>query len=122
MGFCARDVGGTADGHFACWGIRIQGSGTCWWLHYKYYSSATTTESVPGIDGRQFWPQRLCWVRQELAGVNKRFWWSADGVNWIKLDDVSMTNYSTPSQFGIFIDPMNNAQKVSLSLVHWEEV
>jgi hypothetical protein len=33
-----------------------------------------------------------------------------------------MTNYSTPSQFGIFIDPMNNVQKVSLSLVHWEEV
>jgi len=84
MGFCARDVGGTADGHFAGWGFRVPGGSTGWWLHYKYYSSSTTTEGVPTIDGRQFWPQRFFWVRQELAGTYKRFYHSADGVNWIK--------------------------------------
>jgi hypothetical protein len=122
MGFCARDVGGTADGHFAGWGVRIQGSSTCWFLHYKYYSSSTTIENTPTIDGHYLWPQRLCWVRQELAGTYKRFYWSADGVNWIKWIEDSYSNYNTPSQFGIFIDPTNNTQKISLSLVHWEEV
>ena len=122
MGFCARDVGGTSDGHFAGWGVRIQGSGTCWWLHYKYYSSPTAIENTPTIDGRYLWAQRLFWVRQELAGTYKRFYWSADGVNWIKWIEDSYSNYNTPSQFGIFIDPTNNTQKVSLSLVHWEEV
>ena len=115
MGFCARDVGGTSDGHFAGWGVRIQGSSTGWWLHYKYYSSPTTIENTPTIDGRRFWPQRLFWVRQELAGTYKRFYCSADGVNWIKWLEDSYSNYNTPSQFGIFIDPMNNAQKVSLT-------
>ena len=122
MGFCARDVGGTSDGHFAGWGVRIPGNSTGWWLHYKYYSSPTTIENTPTIDGRNLWPQRLFWVRQELAGTYKRFWWSADGVNWTKWLEDSYSNYNTPSQFGIFIDPVNNVQKVSMSLVHWEEI
>jgi hypothetical protein len=44
-----------------------------------------------------------------------------DGVNWIKWWEDSFGNYNTPSQFGVFIDPVNNIQKVSLSLLHWEE-
>ena len=43
-------------------------------------------------------------------------------MNWIKWLEDSYSSYNTPSQFGIFIDPTNNTQKVSLSLVHWEEV
>jgi hypothetical protein len=122
MGFCARDVGGTSDGHFAGWGVRIPGNSTGWWLHYKYYSSSTAIENTPTLDAHNLWPQRLFWVRQELAGTYKRFWWSADGVNWTKWLEDSYSNYNTPSQFGIFIDPVNNVQKVSMSLVHWEEI
>ena len=45
---------------------------------------------------------------------------AVDGVNFIKVKDDSISSYGI-NQVGIFIDPKNNAQPVSLSLVHWEE-
>ena len=42
-------------------------------------------------------------------------------MNWIKWYEDTFATYNAPSQFGVFIDPTNNAQKVALSLVHWEE-
>ena len=42
-------------------------------------------------------------------------------MNWILGLDDAINSYFTPTQFGIFIDSTNNAQPVSMSLVHWEE-
>jgi hypothetical protein len=64
---------------------------------------------------------RLCWLKFAWEGTYKRWYWSPDGVNWTKWYEDTFATYNAPSQFGVFIDPVNNAQKVSLSLVHWEE-
>ncbi len=120
MGLCARCVGGSDDGNFAGIGIRCPSTPPNYW-HYKYYTSPTAIEGTPSIDARTFYPLRLCWIKYEWAGSYKRWWWSVDGVNWIKWTEESFTSYNTPSQIGLFIDPTNNAQRVSLSLVHWEE-
>jgi len=123
LGICARCVGGTDDGNFSGWGLRLQAapSNPMTFLHYKHYTSPTAVESTPSIDSRQLWPMRLCWLKFSWEGNYKRWYWSADGVNWIKWWEESFSSYNSPSQFGVFIDPVNNAQKVSLSLVHWEE-
>ena len=42
-------------------------------------------------------------------------------MNWIKWAEENCGSYDTPSQFGIFIDPMNNGQKIGLTLLSWEE-
>lgn len=124
MGICARQVGGDAsyDGHFWALGIRpSSGAGNQMILHDRYYTSPTVLQSTPTEDGKAFISQRLFWVRYEWVGNYKRFWHSADGVNWAKWDDDGMTSYTGPNQLGIFIDPTNNAQKISMTLVHWEE-
>ena len=76
---------------------------------------------LPMWPAKWVWPQRLVWFRYRWEGNYKRFYHSADGVNWIKWAEDSMTSYNGPNQLGIFIDPTNNAQTVSMTLVHWEE-
>jgi hypothetical protein len=120
MGICARCVGGTDDGNFTGWGLR-QAAATYTYLHLKHYTSPTAVESTPSVDNHQFYPLRLVWTKFAWEGNYKRLYWSVDGVNWIKWWEDSFGNYNTPSQFGVFIDPVNNIQKVSLSLLHWEE-
>jgi hypothetical protein len=121
-GFCARCVGGSDDGNLTTWGLREWQTSSYPFLEYVNYTSPTATENTPSIDGRQVWPWwRVFWVKFEWAGNYKRFYYSVDGVNWIKWTEDSFGNYNTPNQFGIFIDPMNNANKISLSLLHWEE-
>ena len=122
-GFCARCVGGvTDDGNFSTWGIRQSAGSNYPFLHAKHYTSPTVIETTPSYpEGRVLWPQRLFWVRFEWSGERKRYYYSTDGVNWIKWDDQTFGSYNTPTQFGLFIDPTNNTQKIALSLVHWEE-
>ena len=121
MGICARDVGGTDDGNFSGWGLKLT-SGQPIYLHYKCYTSATVVEATPSIDATHaLLPARLFWVKFMWAGTNKQWWLSVDGINWVKWNEETFGNYNSPSQFGIFIDPVNNAQKVSMSLIHWEE-
>jgi hypothetical protein len=121
-GFCARCSGGSDDGNLTTWGIRESQANPYSFLEYVHYTSPAAVESTPSVDGRNLWPcLRMFWVKFEWAGNYKRFYYSTDGVNWIKWTEDSFGNYNTPSQFGIFIDPMNNAQKISLSLLHWEE-
>jgi len=123
MGICARCVGGTDDGNFTAWGLRLQTSPSnpMLFLAFKNYTSPTAVESTPSIDGHQLLPLRLCWTKYSWEGYYKRWYWSMDGVNWIKFWEDTFTSYNSPSQFGIWIDPVNNNQRVSLSLVHWEE-
>lgn len=123
MGICARDVGGSDDANFTAWGLRLiaSPSNPMTFLHYKHYTSPTAVEATPSQDGRQMMPMRVFWMKYEWAGNYKRWYVSGDGINWIKWIEDTLTSYNTPTQFGVFIDPVNNAQKVSLSLVHWEE-
>ena len=121
-GFCMRDVGGADDGNFSTIGYRLTYSSQTPLLEYVNYTSPTAVESNPSLDGRNLWPSwRVFWIKFEWAGTDKRFHYSVDGVNWIRWDSVSFGSYNTPSQFGIFIDPLNNFQKISMSLIHWEE-
>jgi hypothetical protein len=123
MGICARDVGGSDDANFTGLGLRLAASPSnpMTFLHFKHYTSPTAVEATPSGDSRQLMAMRLFWLKYEWAGNYKRWYLSADGVNWIKWFEDTLTSYNTPTQFGVFIDPVNNAQKVSLSLVHWEE-
>ena len=117
-----RRVGGADDGNFSTNGYRLTYSSQTPLLEYVNYTSPTAVESNPSLDGRNLWPSwRVFWVKFEWAGTDKRFHYSVDGVNWIRWDSVSFGSYNTPSQFGIFIDPLNNFQKISMSLIHWEE-
>jgi hypothetical protein len=124
MGICARQVGGDAsyDGHFWTFGIQPgSGSGNQMCLRDRYYNSPTSLQSTPTEDGKYFHAQRLFWVRYEWLGNVKNFYHSADGVNWIRWDNEQMTSYAGPNQLGVFIDPVNNVQKASMTLVHWDE-
>ena len=121
-GFCARCVGGTDDGNLTTWGIRQWQTSSYPFLEYVHYTSPTVAEATPSVDGRTLWPSlRVMWVKFSWEGNYKRWYYSNDGVNWIKWVEDTYSQYNTPSQFGIFIDPMNNAQKIALSLLHWEE-
>jgi hypothetical protein len=121
-GFCARCVGGTDDGNLTTWGIREWSTSSYPFLEAVHYTSPTAVEATPSIDGRIVWPSlRVYWIKFSWEGNYKRWYYAVDGVNWIKWWEDSYGQYNTPSQFGIFIDPMNNAQKISLSLLHWEE-
>jgi len=123
MGLCSRCVGGSDDGNFTGWGLRLQPSPSnpMTFLHFKHYTSPTAIESSPSTDGHQLFPMRLFWVKYSWEGNYKRWYFSQDGVWWTKWYEDTFSSYNTPSQFGVFIDPVNNAQKVSMSLVHWEE-
>ena len=121
-GFCARCVGGTDDGNFSTWGIREWQTSSYPFLEHLHYTSPTALEATPSIDGRTLWPSlRMFWVKFSWEGYYKRWYYSVDGVNWVKWYEDTFTSYNTPSQFGIFIDPLNNANKIALTLHHWEE-
>lgn len=122
IGIAMRCIGGTDDGNFTVWGLRQAASSNYPMLHLQNYTSATAYEgSTPSFDGRNLWPARLFWFRFEWAGNYKRYYYSQDGVNWIKWYEQTFYDSSYPMQYGICIDPVNNAEKVSMSLVHWEE-
>jgi len=122
MGVCMRCVGGSDDGNFTIWGLRETSTSSNPTLHGYNYTSPTATESNQfGSYDRSIWPQRLFWMRFEWAGGTKRWYHSQDGVNWIKWFESGFSDTNTPMQFGVAIDPTNNVQKVSLTLVHWEE-
>jgi hypothetical protein len=121
-GFCARCVGGTDDGNLTTLGLRETAASAYPFLEYINYTSPTAVESTPSGDGRNIWPShRVFWVKYAWEGTYKRWYYSMEGVNWIKWFEDTISSYNAPSQFGIFIDPINNAQKISLSLLHWEE-
>jgi len=119
MGFCTRQhsPGISYDGYLAAYGIML--GGTQWQSYGASHISPTNSGSSFSWDD-YFMPQRLIWGRLEVYGDRKRFYMSVDGVNFIKVKDDSISSYGI-NQVGIFIDPKNNAQPVSLSLVHWEE-
>lgn len=123
MGFCARCTGGGSDdGNFQTFGYRLWQTSSYPFLNFLGYYSPTSQESNPTLDNKVFWPLlRVFWAKFEWAGTYKRWYWSTDGVNWIKWAEDNFGSYNTPSQVGIYIDPLNNNNKLSLSLLHWEE-
>lgn len=121
LGFCSRQIGGTQDGYFSTLGIRLAGSTPSMLLHCRSYTSPTVLTSSATYDGRNLFPQRFMWLKWSWEGDKKRSYYSLDGINWIRWTDDNFGSNNYPSQFGIFIDPTNNIQKVSMSLVHWEE-
>lgn len=115
-------MGGTDDGNLTTFGVRYWQTSSYPFTEWVHYTSPTAVEATPTGDGRNLWPfMRLTWWKFSWEGNYKRVYYSVDGVNWIKWFEDSFGSYNAPSQFGIFIDPMNNANKISLSLLHWEE-
>ncbi len=126
MGFCTRQVGGTDDGQFTIYGVRINARTSSpynrrWQIRNTSYTSPTASEATGTWSGHQIQHSRLIWWRFKTEGNKKRIYYSADGVNFTLCDEDDLSDYNTPYQLGIFIDPQNNTQKISLSLVHWEE-
>ena len=122
MGFCFRDVGGTYDGKFSTWGFRLWQTSSYPFLDALNYTNPTTGDSTPSYDNRVFWPMlRAFWVKFAWEGNYKRRYWSQDGVNWIKWAEDTFDSYNAPCQVGIFIDRKQNINKLSLTLLHWEE-
>jgi len=122
MGVCTRCVGGPDDGNFSTFGYRLWQTSSYPFLNFLCYYSPTSPESTPSLDNKALWPMlRVFWTKFEWAGNYKRWYWSTDGVNWIKWAEDNFGSYNTPSQVGIYIDPLNNNTKVSMSLLHWEE-
>ena len=121
-GICARCVGGADDGNFTSYGFRLWQTSTYPFTEMVHYVSPTVVEATPSYDNRVFWPMwRVFWVKCAWEGNYRRWYWSQDGVNWIKWVEETWGQYNTPSQVGIFIDPMNNNTKISMTLLHWEE-
>lgn len=122
MGFCTRCVGGTDDGNFSTWGIRVGSSSYPYsFIHNIHYTSPTAVEQTSSRDGTPLWPFQIFWLKWSTVGTNKVFWYSNDGINWSDWAEVAWATYNSPTQFGIFIDPKNNVQKISMTLLHWEE-
>ena len=122
-GLCARCVGGTDDGNLTTWGLRLDGSYSTL-LEGVQYTSPTVVEYTPSYpNSRALWPAwRVWWGKFSWEGNYKRFYWSVDGITWIKWWEDTFGSYNAPSQFGIFIDPLNNANKINMTLLHWEEI
>lgn len=121
-GIVSRDVGGTDDGNFTTWGIRQWQTSTYPFLDALHYLSPTSLEATPLYDNRVLWPMlRAFWVKFAWEGNYKRWYWSTDGVNWVKWGEDSFGQYNTPSQVGVYIDSKQNNNKISLTLLHWEE-
>jgi hypothetical protein len=120
--FCARSSGGTEDGQFTTLGLAPIMGNQLWQKIERCYASPTATETggqaARHVGGQ---PQRLYWWRFSIVGNMKYAYFSADGVNWLLQSSNSLSTNSTPNQFGICIDPQNNAQKMSMTLVHWDE-
>jgi len=123
FGFCARSSGGGEDGQFTTLGLgpNMGSPAQLWQKQERYYASPTATESGGQVARHISHPQRFYWWRFSIVGSRKYNYFSADGVNWVLQSYANLYDGSTPNQVGIFIDPQNNGQKVSLSLVHWEE-
>ena len=120
MGCCMRQTGGTSDGKLTAIGISSSYN-TFWTIRDQRYNAPTATRTGAAFASGNFFPQRLVWFRFDVLDSNIRLSHSADGVNFLVLESINFGS-ETPNQFGIFIDPVNNNQKCSLSLVHWEEV
>jgi hypothetical protein len=118
MGFCIRQSGGTNDGKMQC--IGIMASSSSWQIRNQRYTSATATRTGAAFSSGVCFPQRVVWFRCEQVDGNIRISHSSDGVNFLLLETTNDSS-NWPNQFGIFIDPVNNNQKCSLSLVSWEE-
>jgi len=117
IGFCMRNP---VDEDFTLWGL-YHGTTYGSYVHYVHFSSLTTVENEPTFGGRPFPPQNLFWFKFDWSGDNKTYYFSMDGLNWIKWQDLQFYQYNAPTQFGVYIDSRENTEKVALSLVHWEE-
>jgi len=117
IGFCMRNP---TDEDFTLWGL-YHGTTYASYLQFAHYSGPTTVENDPTFNGRVVPPQNLFWFKFDWSGDDKYYYFSMDGLNWIKWQSLSFYQYNAPSQFGVYIDPRENTGKVALSLVHWEE-
>jgi hypothetical protein len=118
MGFCFRQDGGSGDGNIHTFGVFL---GTSMWSIERNVYSSPTVKSTGG--GWDTWlsAQRILWFRFQIVGDKKQVYYSMDGVNWIMAYETTLTSYAYPHQVGLYIDPQDSNQPVSLSLVHWEE-
>jgi hypothetical protein len=114
MGFCFREIGGDSDGYITTFGSEQP---TDQFSQRSCRYSSPTVKLTDNFTNYKFWPRQIIWWRLEILGNKQRISSSADGVNFLRVVEIQ----NDPDQFGIFIDPTNNSQKVSMSLVHWEE-
>jgi len=119
-GLCYRQSGGAYDGRLSALACNLTAGQT--YVQRREYTSPTADSGSWGTSWTLL-PTRLIWMRYEFYtdGYTRYAMMSHDGVNW-KYAFNATSHSIYPNQIGIFIDPQNNTQKPSLSLVHWEQL
>lgn len=122
FGLCARSSGGTDDGKFTTQLVTPNYDYTIWRKAQYEFNSPTDYEDY-SMDSAHMgaFPQRLFWYRFVVDGNQKMAYFSADGVNWVLQSTQSLSTFCTPNQVGVCIDQRSNTQKLSMTVVHWEE-
>lgn len=65
--------------------------------------------------------QYVQWMRYVDDSTNRKFYWSADGFEWILLHSVSRTDFLTPDQVGFCVDTEDTSYPGIMRVIHWEE-
>jgi hypothetical protein len=119
FGMCYRQSGGTYDGRISCCDVNVT-AGLPYMARREFINPTTTSGSTSTSNG--IFPIRVIWMKYDYwtDGYTRYCMYSWDGVNY-KYGAGATSHTIYPNQIGIYIDPTNNAQKFSVSLVHWEE-
>lgn len=113
----------SSDGKLVTFGIGLSNQS----FHISSWSSPTAFNShylqLPIFS--DLWPyhQAVTWLRMADDGTDRKFYVSADGVNWYEIIGArhSRTNYMTADQVGIFIHTQATTNYVSLWNLSWVE-
>lgn len=104
----------SSTGRLATWIVYSMGSGLR--VAYNKYNSPTSFNSsyfdVPGF------LTPYLWMRLEDNGSTRRVGWSADGRNFFFIGSTSRTDFLTPDQVCIFVDPETIA--AAMTVASWK--
>lgn len=112
-GLCWRDSGSGSLVLFDCYtgcnlNARKMASPTS--FNGDYFTIGTTSQiSWSGV-----------WFRLEDDGVNRNFYYSNNGFDFVKVFNTARTDFITPNQIGIFVDCINAGIYTALHVLSWK--
>jgi len=78
------------------------------------WNSNITSMEMPGL---------FPWLRIQDDGTNRKSFISVNGQNWVEVHAISRTDFITPDQVGIFINPQDtgsDGHDLAMHLLSWE--
>ncbi len=67
------------------------------------------------------WPRDKWWLKFRDDGVNRNWYYSGDGIDFILFTSQVRTDFLTATKWGFFSDPENATWKLGISMFHWAE-